>query len=101
MSLPALLEALQAVPEFGRLAAALPPLNSRLHASGLPGSSDAVAVAALAHASQGRFFVVIAESVAGAERWLADMESLGDTAYDFIALYETIMPNSFANIMNG
>jgi transcription-repair coupling factor (superfamily II helicase) len=32
----------------------------------------------LAHATQGRFFVVIAESVAGAERWLADLESLGD-----------------------
>jgi transcription-repair coupling factor (superfamily II helicase) len=32
----------------------------------------------MAHAGQGRFFVVIAESVAGAERWLADLESLGD-----------------------
>ncbi len=85
MSLPALLEAIQAVPEFGQLASALPPLNSRLHASGLPGSSDAVAVAALAHASQGRFFVVIAESVSGAERWLADLESLGGAA--FVAFY--------------
>ncbi len=85
MSLPALLEAIQAVPEFGQLASALPPLNSRLHASGLPGSSDAVVVAALAHASQGRFFLVIAESVSGAERWLADLESLGDAG--FVAFY--------------
>jgi transcription-repair coupling factor (superfamily II helicase) len=78
VSLPALLEAIQAVPEFGQLVSALPPIHNRIHASGLPGSSDAVVVAALAHAGQGRFFVVIAESVAGAERWLADLESLGD-----------------------
>jgi transcription-repair coupling factor (superfamily II helicase) len=85
VALPALLEAIQAVPEFGQLVSALPPLNSRLHASGLPGSSDAVVVAALAHASNGRFFVVIAESVSGAERWLADLESLGDAG--FVAFY--------------
>ncbi|MDQ3081672.1 MAG: transcription-repair coupling factor, partial [Gemmatimonadota bacterium] len=58
---------------------------SRIHASGLAGSSDAVAVAALTRASQGRFFVVIAESVSGAERWLADLESLGDAG--FVAFY--------------
>jgi len=85
VSLPALLEAIEAVPEFGRLASALPPLNTRLHASGLPGSSDALAVAALAHVTPGRFFVVIAESVSGAERWLADLESLGDAG--FVAFY--------------
>ncbi|MEO7366333.1 MAG: CarD family transcriptional regulator, partial [Gemmatimonadaceae bacterium] len=85
MALPALLEAIQAVPEFGKLVSALPPLHSRLHASGLPGSSDAVVVAALAHTSPGRFFVVVAESVAGAERWLADLESLGDAG--FVAFY--------------
>jgi transcription-repair coupling factor (superfamily II helicase) len=51
----------------------------------LPGSSDAVAVAALAHANPGRFFVVIAESVTGAERWLADLESLGDPS--IVAFY--------------
>ena len=85
MSLPALLEAIGAVPEFARLVSALPPSNTRLHATGLPGSSDAVAVAALTHASPGRFFVVIAESVSGAERWLADLESLGDSG--FVAFY--------------
>jgi len=79
VSLPALLEAFEAVPAFRELAASLPPLNTRLHASGLPGSSDAVAIAALARLSPARFFVVIAESVSGAERWLADLESLGDS----------------------
>ncbi len=78
VSLPALLEAIEAIPEFGRLVSLLPPITSRVHASGLPGSSDAVAVAALARRTSGRFFVVVAESVAGAERWLADLESLGD-----------------------
>jgi transcription-repair coupling factor (superfamily II helicase) len=78
VALPALLEALQALPAFAQLTSALPPVNTRLHASGLPGSSDALAVAAMAHASQGRFFVVVAESVSGAERWLADLESLLD-----------------------
>ena len=85
VSLPVLLEAIASVPEFARFVSALPPSNTRLHASGLPGSSDAVAVAALAHASPGRFFVVVAESVAGAERWLADLESLDETR--FVAFY--------------
>ena len=76
VALPALLEALEALPSFAQLSSALPPANTRLHATGLPGSSDALTVAAIAHASQGRFFVVIAESVSGAERWLADLESL-------------------------
>jgi transcription-repair coupling factor (superfamily II helicase) len=80
VALPALLEAFQALPDFGQLTSALPPLNTRLHATGLPGSSDALTVAALAHASPGRFYVVVAESVSGAERWLADLESLVDAA---------------------
>lgn len=80
MALPALLEAFQALPAFGQLSSALPPVNTRLHVTGVPGSSDALTVAALAHANTGRFFVVIAESVSGAERWLADLESLVDAA---------------------
>ena len=78
MALPALLEAFQALPAFGQLTSALPPVNTRLHLSGLPGSSDALAVAGLSHVLPGRFFVVAAESVSGAERWLADLESLVD-----------------------
>ena len=83
MALPALLEAFQALPQFGQLTSALPPVNTRLHLSGLPGSSDALAVAALSHVSPGRFFVVIGESVSGAERWLADLESLVDGGVAF------------------
>ena len=79
VALPALLEALEALPSFAQLSSALPPANTRLHATGLPGSSDALTVAAVAHASQGRFYVVVAESVTGAERWLADLESLVET----------------------
>ncbi|MDP9176365.1 MAG: DEAD/DEAH box helicase, partial [Gemmatimonadota bacterium] len=78
MSLPALLEAVEALPEFTRSAEALPPLCPRLHLSGLEGSSDSVVTAALSRQGPGRFFVVVAESVAAAERWLADLESLDD-----------------------
>ena len=76
VSLPALLEAVEALPEFARTTAALPPLCSRLHLSGLPGSSDSVVITALSRRNTGRFFVVVAESVSAAERWLADLQSL-------------------------
>ena len=76
VSLPALLEAVESLPEFGRTVAALPPLFPRLHLSGLEGSSDSVVIAALSRQGPGRFFVVVAESVATAERWLADLESV-------------------------
>jgi transcription-repair coupling factor (superfamily II helicase) len=76
VSLPALLEAVEALPEFAQSVAALPPLSPRLHLSGLQGSSDSVVTAALSRQGPGRFFVVVAESVAVAERWLADLESL-------------------------
>jgi transcription-repair coupling factor (superfamily II helicase) len=78
VSLPALLEAVEALPEFAPSIALLPPLCPRLHLSGLSGSSDSVVIAALSRQGPGRFFVVIAESVAAAERWLADLESLDD-----------------------
>jgi transcription-repair coupling factor (superfamily II helicase) len=76
VALPALLEAVEALPEFALSLAALPPHSSRLHLSGLPGSSDSVVVTALSHRNPGRFFVVVAEGVAAAERWLADLQSL-------------------------
>jgi len=78
VALPALLEAVEALPEFARSLSALPPSHSRVHLSGLPGSSDAALIAALARHAPGRFFVVVAESVAAAERWLADLESLDE-----------------------
>jgi transcription-repair coupling factor (superfamily II helicase) len=78
VALPALLEAIEALPEFTRALAALPPSCQRIHLSGLPGSSDSVVIAALSRRSPARFFVVISESVAAAERWLADLESLDE-----------------------
>ncbi|HUQ18612.1 MAG TPA: transcription-repair coupling factor [Gemmatimonadaceae bacterium] len=78
MALPALIEAVEALPEFARSLASLPQSKARLHLSGLKGSSDAAIVAALARRAPGRFFVVLAESVSSAERWLADLESLDD-----------------------
>jgi len=78
VALPALLEAVEALPEFARSVSALPPSSPRVHLSGLPGSSDAALIAALSRRAPGRFFVVIAESVAAAERWLADLESLDE-----------------------
>jgi transcription-repair coupling factor (superfamily II helicase) len=76
VALPALIEAVEALPEFARSLSSLPLSRARLHLSGIQGSSDAAIVAALARRSPGRFFVVLAESVSSAERWLADLESL-------------------------
>src|SRR6476659_3865521 len=78
VALPALLEAVETLPEFARSLSALPPSHSRVHLSGLPGSSDAAIIAALARHAPGRFFVVVAEGVSAAERWLADLESLDE-----------------------
>ena len=78
MALPALLEAVEALPEFARALSALPPSDPRVHLSGLFGSSDAAVIASLARRAPGRLFVVIAEGVSAAERWLADLESLDE-----------------------
>jgi transcription-repair coupling factor (superfamily II helicase) len=85
VSLPALTEAIEALDQFTRATAVLPPLSPRVHLSGLPGSSDSVIVATLCRRNAGRFFVVIAESVAAAERWLADLEAVDETLP--VALY--------------
>ena len=78
MALPALLEAVEALPEFARSLSVLPPSNPRVHFSGLFGSSDAAVIASLARRAPGRLLVVIAEGVSAAERWLADLESLDE-----------------------
>src|SRR6266851_4748621 len=78
VALPALLEAVEALPEFARALSVLPPANPRVHLSGLFGSSDAAVIASLARRAPGRLFVVIAEGVSAAERWLADLESLDE-----------------------
>jgi len=47
MALPLLLDALERLPEFERVARMLPSLGDQLRVSGLTGSSDATMVAAL------------------------------------------------------
>jgi len=85
MALDALLDAVERLAAFQRIVNTLPDPGRRLVAGGLPGSSDAVLVAALARRLPTRFFVVAAETVAESERWLADLETLvADTP---IALY--------------
>jgi transcription-repair coupling factor (superfamily II helicase) len=85
MALPLLLDAIDRLPAFTRLMNTLPGPGRRLTVTGLPGSGDAVAVAALARRMPGRFVVVVTEGLPEAERWLADLQSLtGDTP---VALY--------------
>ena len=76
VSLPALLEAVESLSALSDAIALLPPLRPRLTLGGLPGSSDSLVTASLARLNPGRFLVVVAESVASAERWLADLTSL-------------------------
>src|SRR5262249_13652779 len=85
MALDALLDAIERLPAFTRVLNTLPAPSARLEASGLPGSSDATMVAALARRLSTRFFVVVADGVADAERWLADLETLASETP--IALY--------------
>ena len=63
----------------------LPAPGERRRIAGLAGSADAVAVATLARAASGRFFVVVAETLPDAERWLADMRGLLEE--QIVALY--------------
>ena len=85
MALDSLLDAFERLPAFTRTLNTLPVPGQRLLAGGLPGSADAVLVAALARRLPTRFFVVLADGVAEAERWLADLQTLFTDAP--IALY--------------
>jgi len=76
MALDALLDAVERLPAFTRIVNTLPSPGQRLIAGGLPGSADAVVVAALARRLPTRFLVVAADGVGEAERWLADLETL-------------------------
>ena len=87
MALPRILDALESLPVYARVRNTFPPPGRRLTIAGLPGSSDAALAATLVRgAEERRFFVVVAETVPDAERWLADLGSLvEDTAS--VALY--------------
>ena len=78
MSLPSLLDAIERLPAFTRLVNTLPAPRSELLAAGLPGSADAVVVAALTRRLPTRFFVVVADGVPQAERMLADLHTVLD-----------------------
>jgi transcription-repair coupling factor (superfamily II helicase) len=83
MALPQLLNELELLPEFGNLIDAIPAQGDLIHLGGLFGSSDAVFLAALARRLPTRFFVVLAPQVGDAERWLADLESIGGAGVAF------------------
>src|SRR6185437_4542282 len=76
MPLPQLLSIVEALREYTELRSLLPSPGVRLGVGGLHGSSDAVVVAALAGSVPSRFFTVVSDDVAGAERWLADLSTL-------------------------
>jgi len=85
MALPLLLERFLALPQFQVLRARAPRARETLPVGGLAGSGDALLAAALAHDASNRLHVIIAEQVADAERWLADLEAI--LGGDAIALY--------------
>jgi hypothetical protein len=76
MPLPQLLAIVESLEEFKELIGQLPVPASRLSVAGLHGSSDAVVLATLAQNLPSRFFVVVNDDVASAERWLADLSTL-------------------------
>ena len=76
MPLPQLLSIFESLPEFSHLLGQMPGPGARLGVGGLHGSSDAVAIAAVANSLTHRFFVVLNDDVASAERWLADLGTL-------------------------
>src|SRR2546429_6021691 len=85
MPLPQLLSILESLGEFQELLNVLPGLADRCGIAGLHGSADALVVAALAGNLRHRFFVVVSDDVAGAERWLADLTTLVET--EAVAFY--------------
>jgi transcription-repair coupling factor (superfamily II helicase) len=76
MPLPQLLSIVESLAEFRELRDQLPGPGRRCGLGGLHGSSDALIVAALTQYARQRFFVVVSDDVAGAERWLADLTTL-------------------------
>lgn len=77
MPLDFLLDRFDDLPASRSLVERLPSPASRVSVGGLPGSSPAVLVAALARRLPQRVFVVIVPTPSDAERWLADLDTLG------------------------
>jgi len=78
MALDTVLDAVERLPAFNRVLNTLPAPGGRVVVGGLPGSADATLVSSLVRRLTTRFFVVVAEGVSDAERWLADLETLLD-----------------------
>jgi len=76
MPLDFLLDRFHELPATRSLIERLPAPGKRLGVGGLPGSSPAVLVAALARRLPQRVFAVVAPTPADAERWLADLQML-------------------------
>jgi transcription-repair coupling factor (superfamily II helicase) len=85
VALPTLIDAVAGLPAFARVLNTIPEPGRRLTIGGLPGSSDAVVLAALVRRLTTRFFVVVTEGVPQAERWLADLQAILDETP--VALY--------------
>ncbi len=85
MPLPQLLSVVESLPAFRELVNRIPPPGARCEIGGLHGSSDAVVIAGLSEYARQRFFVVVNDDVAGAERWLADLTTLVES--DAVAFY--------------
>jgi transcription-repair coupling factor (superfamily II helicase) len=85
MPLDFLLERFHDLPASRSLIERLPSPGKRIGGGGLPGSSPAVLVAALARALPQRVFTVVAPTPADGERWLADLQTL--LGPDTTALY--------------
>src|SRR6266850_1860976 len=85
MSLDFLLQRFHDLPATRSLIERLPSPGQRVGVGGLPGSSAAVLVAALARALPQRVFTVVAPTPADGERWLADLQTL--LGPDTTALY--------------
>ncbi|MGH7548964.1 MAG: transcription-repair coupling factor [Gemmatimonadales bacterium] len=80
MSLDFLIDRFDELAATRALAGELPPAGSRRAVAGLPGSSPAALVAALARRFPQRVFVVVAPTPTDAERWLADARALAGAA---------------------
>jgi len=80
MPLDFVIDRLDALPATRALAEGLPASGARQGIAGLPGSSPAVLVAALARRLPQRVFVVVTPTPTDAERWLADLRTLTGTA---------------------
>jgi transcription-repair coupling factor (superfamily II helicase) len=85
VALLTLIDAVAGLPAFARVLNTIPEPGRRLTIGGLPGSSDAVVLAALVRRLPTRFFVVVTEGVPQAERWLADLQAILDETP--VALY--------------